>query len=125
MISVAVKHDSILTTVKITNHSQFTLSGLFFSNFLPNYVKIKQETVQIDELYTTAYITEKGSENDVYEDKTSFRFVLDQPPDFTGIQIYPDQTILIKIQTDKPITDHIWHLVTYSKAERLPIWGYN
>lgn len=101
------------------------MSGVFFSNFLPPSVKILQDTVQIDNEYSTNYVFEKGAVNDVYPDLIPYRFVLDQPTEFTGIQINPNSKITLKYQTDLPIFQSIWHIIGWIREKRLSFWGYN
>jgi hypothetical protein len=87
--SVACTNSAIVVTVTFTNTEAVPLRGFCYAEQLPSALSVATLGVALNGQPVTNCIFETGQEGDVYAGRTPYRWVLEQPPDFSQTNPVP------------------------------------
>jgi uncharacterized repeat protein (TIGR01451 family) len=89
--TVALTNDPVVVTVIFTNSGSTTLRGFYYVDQVSSGLEVTPLSVRINGLSITNYTFESGLDGDVYVGCTPYRWVLEQPGNFTEANPLPPQ----------------------------------
>ncbi|HDQ44632.1 MAG TPA: hypothetical protein ENN17_03920 [bacterium] len=113
--TVRLPGDPVRLTVEVANSTPDNLRGFYFSESVPEGLRIEVESVRIGETDITDYLTETDVPGTVHADLSTFRCILETPASFSeNNPIQPGQTlrIVFAITGDDPgeyeLSEYSW-----------------
>lgn len=74
--------NSIQVTVTFKNKDHYVFKGFYYSEFIPQGINIRTDSVAINGKPISDYLFEFGNLNDVYPNRIAYRWILESPPNF-------------------------------------------
>ena len=89
--TVALTNSQIVVTVNFTNGGTAASRGFYYADQVPSGLAVSTLSLMLNGKAVTNYLFESGQDGDVYTGCTPYRWVLEQPTNFTAANPIPPQ----------------------------------
>jgi uncharacterized repeat protein (TIGR01451 family) len=89
--TVALTNSQIVVTVNFTNGGTAASRGFYYADQVPSGLAVSTLSLMLNGKAVTNYLFESGQDGDVYAGCTPYRWVLEQPTNFTEANPIPPQ----------------------------------
>ena len=94
--------DTLVLTRTIVNNETFSLTGLYFSDYIPQVFNLIEHSITRNG-NTINYESDNPTES-VYSGTNSLHLIVDNPSGSVQNSVYPGDSIILKRENDTPIT---------------------
>lgn len=112
--TVALTNSQIVVTMNFTNGGTTASRGFYYSDQVPSGLAVSTVSLTLDGITVTNYLFESGQDGDVFAGCTPYRWVLEQPTNFTEANPIPPQATLQVIYVITSATSNIFSLQQFS-----------
>lgn len=112
--TVALTNSQIVVTVNFTNGGTAASRGFYYTDQVPSGLAVSTLSLMLNGNAVTNYLFESGQDGDVYAGCTPYRWVLEQPTNFTQANLIPPQVPVQIIYTITSSVSNIFDLQQFS-----------
>ncbi|MGO9585226.1 MAG: hypothetical protein ACLP2Y_03315 [Limisphaerales bacterium] len=128
--TVALANSQIVVTVNFTNGGTAASRGFYYADQVPSGLAVSTLNLMVNGNVVTNYLFESGQDGDVYPGCTPYRWVLEQPTNFTQANPIPLQAPVQIVYAITSSVSNIFNLqqfnwVGFSPATTNASFGYS
>jgi hypothetical protein len=112
--TVAPANSQIVVTVNFTNGGMAASRGFYYADQVPSGLTVSTLGLMLNGIAVTNYLFESGQDGDVYPGCTPYRWVLEQPTNFTEANPIPPQSAVQIVYAITSSTSNTFNLQQFS-----------